>query len=107
MRFRKKPIVIDAVQFDGTEESILKIMQLNRPVGGGASRPVDVDHGGKTLFIHTLEGKMEASLNDWIIRGVKGELYPCKPDIFEATYERVLFTEEMDGLMKDLNDGKD
>ena len=107
MRFRKKPVVIDAVQFDGSETSILDIMKLGRPKGSNLNTPVQVDHGGKTIFIHTLEGKMEASLGDWIIKGVKGELYPCKPDIFEATYDRVLFTEEMDGLLKDLNDGKD
>jgi hypothetical protein len=89
VKFRKKPVVIDAIQFDGTEKSILDIMVLNKPMVGGVSRQVDIDHGGKTLFIHTLEGKMECSLNDWVIRGVKGETYPCKPDIFEATYEKV------------------
>jgi len=89
MKFRKKPIVIDAVQFDGSEKSILDIMVLNKPMNGGVSRHVDIDPGGKTLFIHTLEGKMECSLMDWVIKGVKGECYPCKPDIFEATYEKV------------------
>lgn len=88
MKFRKKPVVIDAVKFDGSDNSIVDIMAINRNEKG-IGRAVDIDHGGKTLFIHTLEGKMEASLGDWIIRGVKGELYPCKPDIFEATYEAV------------------
>lgn len=86
-KFRKKPVVIDAVQFDGSEGSVLEIMKLQPRLEGGVSRRVDVDHGGKTLFIHTLEGKMECSLMDFVIRGVKGEIYPCKPDIFEATYE--------------------
>ena len=58
-KFRKKPVVIDAVQ---------------------ATRKV---------IIHTLEGDMTADVGDWIITGVKGEQYPCKPDIFEQTYERV------------------
>lgn len=88
-KYRKKPVVIDAVQFDGTEESILNIMAMNHG-SNGIRRPIDLDHGGKTIFIHTLEGKMEASLNDWIIRGVRGELYPCKPDIFDMTYERYI-----------------
>ena len=43
---------------------------------------------GTTLIIHTLEGDMEASINDYIIKGVNGEFYPCKPDIFDKTYER-------------------
>lgn len=88
-KFRKKPVIVDAVKFDGTEKSILEIMRLNRPKDGGAARPVQVDHGGKTLFIHTLEGKMEANLGDWIVKGTEGELYPVKPDIFEETYEAV------------------
>jgi len=89
MKYRKKPVIIEAVQFDGSEQSIVNIMQLNRALDGCVSRQVDVDHGGKTLFIHPLEGKMEASLNDFIIKGVQGEIYPCKPDIFKQTYEKV------------------
>ena len=89
MKYRKKPVIIDAVQFDGSEKSILDIMALNKPMNDSITRHVDIGHGGKTLFIHTLEGKMECSLMDWVIRGVQGECYPCKPDIFEQTYEEV------------------
>ena len=101
MRFRKKPVVIDAVQFKGTPESFNKCREF---VGAGLIYDYQEF---PNVFIDTLEGRMGVSKNDWIIKGVKGEFYPCKPDIFDATYERVLFTEEMDGLMKDLNDGKD
>lgn len=75
MKYRKKPVVIDAVQFTG----------LIGPESG-----VYEDVNSKTGFsINTLEGKHEVTPGDWIITGVKGETYPCKPDIFEMTYEKV------------------
>lgn len=77
-RFRKKPVVIEAVQFDGTEEHAIAL---------GLSVLRDVDYRAYT--IPTLEGRMKVRAGDWIITGVKGERYPCKPDIFEATYEEV------------------
>jgi hypothetical protein len=83
-RFRKKPVVIEAMLYPGLRE-----MADARPVlewldaHGVANR-----HDGG-LIIETLEGDMRADPGDWIIRGVKGEFYPCKPDIFEATYEAV------------------
>ena len=85
-RFRKKPVVIEAVQFDGSIQSADKIEEWT---GGktqcrGIGWPVI-----PSLFISTLEGEMRADPGDWIIRGVKGEVYPCKPDIFEETYEAV------------------
>ena len=58
------------------------------PSSAGWGEPVN-DLDGYTLLIPTLEGDMLASLNDWIIKGVKGEIYPCKPDIFAATYDPV------------------
>lgn len=64
-KFRKKPIVIEAYQTD------------------------------KEMIIQTLEGPLHASPGDWIIRGVRGELYPCKPDVFERTYEPVDESEEL------------
>ena len=79
MKFRKKPIVIDAVQFTG-----LNFEEMEEFVGGDA----EFRNGG--LLIATLEGAMTAAVNDWIIKGVQGEFYPCKPDIFEATYELVV-----------------
>lgn len=77
MKFRKKPVVIDAAQFDGKLSSIecLEIPEVSQ------------DLTSDTCQIHTLEGVMTAKKGDWIIRGVKGEFYPCQPDIFEATYE--------------------
>lgn len=80
MRFRKKPIVIEAIQFMGRNgQEIQCLYDLNNitPTCWG------------TLLIKTLEGTMEANEGDWIIRGIRGEVYPCKREIFEATYEAV------------------
>jgi hypothetical protein len=74
-KFRKKPVVIDAVQFQGNFDEIELF------VGG------DAEFRDGELVIATLEGPLHASDGDWIIKGVQGEFYPCKPDIFEATYE--------------------
>jgi hypothetical protein len=84
MRFRKKPVVIDAVQFDGSYESYHQFADARCRwfAPGPSGRPA-------CLEIRTLEGVMTATPGDWIIKGVKGELYPCRPDIFEATYEPV------------------
>lgn len=81
MRYRKKPVVIDAVQFDGTDESVdwLEPQLISGEIGRACNK----------LYIKTLEGVMEASKGDYIIKGVNGEFYPCKPDIFEKTYEEV------------------
>jgi hypothetical protein len=84
MKFRKKPVVIDAVQYTGSFESqdeVADFMDFNIEVMGNDE---DVD-----ILIPTLEGEMRASKGDWIIKGVRGEFYPCKPDIFEITYESV------------------
>ena len=80
-KYRKKPVVIEAVQF--TEET--KDMVFN-DVSPHCFASADAE-GNPTLVIGTLEGEMIASLGDWIIKGVKGEFYPCKPDVFEMTYE--------------------
>lgn len=85
MRFRKKPVVVEAIQWKGyqvNEEEVRKF------VGKGRKMYVYGSHYEK-LSIPTLEGRHEASIGDWIIKGVKGEFYPCKPDIFEKTYEKV------------------
>ena len=83
MKFRKKPVVIEAVQWDGKLPTIEKLLE------GSTSKSVEQDLCDPALVIETLEGKMRAEVGDWIIRGVKGELYPCKPDIFESTYDKV------------------
>lgn len=84
MRYRKKPVVIEAVQHFadmGGRTAVIPVWLIEACVGG-----IVVTNGTDT-FIKTLEGEMKVNDGDWIIRGVKGELYPCKPDIFEATYE--------------------
>jgi hypothetical protein len=78
-KFRKKPVVIEAFEFRAGEERY----EVAQDVNDGRVRYTEEG----TMLIQTLEGVMEAKPGDWIIRGVKGELYPCKPDIFEATYE--------------------
>jgi hypothetical protein len=76
-KFRKKPVVIEAVQL-----TPLSLSEVEEFVGG------DLEFRDGEAIIATLEGAMHASPGDWIIKGVQGEFYPCKPDIFEATYER-------------------
>ena len=86
-KFRKKPVVIEAVQItkgfgliedppQWIKEALISQVMSEAPNAG--------------WYIQTLEGVMRADRGDWIIRGVKGELYPCKPDIFAATYEQVV-----------------
>lgn len=79
-KYRKKPVVIEAMQFTD-EGAALEILEW---IGGDSYAAND-----ETLRIPTLEGEMTAQYDDWIIRGVQGEFYPCKPNIFEATYEEV------------------
>jgi hypothetical protein len=84
-RFRKKPVEIEAVLFGGSStqaHALLKWME-----GGEYVNPTITTQDLRPLHIETLEGVMTATPGDWIIRGVQGELYPCKPDIFEQTYE--------------------
>lgn len=99
-KYRKKPVVIEATQFvcvmgrDGEDKGFVitsGVMPswLADGFGKAFDEPGSVRVAGNTLVIKTLEGDHTASPNDYIIQGVKGELYPCKPDIFEATYEVV------------------
>jgi len=83
-KYRKRPVVVEAVQWTGKNTSVLcrfcpTATKAYNPFGG------KIDH----LIIPTLEGNHKAQKSDWIIKGVKGEFYPCKPDIFEQTYEKV------------------
>ena len=78
MLFRKKPVVIEAVQWLGNMGPVKGFVGRDLPTAGNQS-----------LTIETLEGIMRVDFGDWIIKGIKGEFYPCKPDIFEATYEKV------------------
>lgn len=85
-KYRKKPVTIEAVKWNG-----YNLEEVKRFTGNHAG----VKYGEKDgeviadLFIHTLEGDMHASKGDYIIKGVRGEFYPCKPDIFNQTYEEV------------------
>lgn len=81
-KFRKKPVVIEAVQV--TDSTFDAPYPNPEHVPGVVYDPVK-----RCAAIKTLEGEMRANLGDWIIKGVKGEFYPCKPDIFAATYEPV------------------
>jgi hypothetical protein len=89
-QFRKKPVVIEAMLWNGSNEGADDEVAgwiLDNDHDCAARRP-DND-APWSLYISTLEGEMQASPGDWIIKGVKGEFYPVKPDIFEATYEAV------------------
>lgn len=86
-RFRKRPVEIEAVQFDGFN-GITVIRCLGSEETSIRMEPNE-NRSHFVLKIETLEGTMTAEPNDWIIKGVSGEVYPCKPDIFEKTYERV------------------
>lgn len=85
MKFRKKPVVIEAIQFRAGE------------IDDRIASEVRMTEVG-TLEIDTLEGTMTAHPGDWIIRGVSGELYPCKPDIFDATYEQAGASDEINAF---------
>lgn len=115
MKFRKRPVEIEALPWDGTDERSDEItVWAEKLPNTGCAAIVDTDHiphlwdydagayimpNGKVihgapyrercLIVFTLEGEMVARRGDWIIKGVRGEFYPCKPDIFEATYEPV------------------
>jgi len=80
MKYRKKPIIIEALQWLGTEKSKNEICKFG-------CTPIRCDLKEKELILNTLEGMHIASYGDFIIKGIKGEFYPCKPDIFKATYE--------------------
>ena len=84
MRFRKKPVEIEAIIFDGWNWADCYQFMSDKPLAFP-----DVLEEREKIEIKTLEGTMTASKGDWIIKGVNGEFYPCKPDIFEKTYEPV------------------
>ena len=94
-KFRKKPVVIEAVLWDGTEKCLEEVIfpfigDFSKSPDDGSMKGVpNIEYTVPTgeLHIPTLEGVMTASPGDRIIRGVQGEFYPCKPDIFKKTYE--------------------
>lgn len=82
-KYRKKPVVIEAVKYNKT----MSIKDLESRFGLTHTQSLPIKIRIKDLIIETLEGNMRVGDGDYIIRGVQGEFYPCKPDIFEATYE--------------------
>lgn len=96
-KFRKKPVVIEAIQLLGTRKSIIDCMSFMN-IKPNLSNPISDDKfddycrivENEGMKIETLEGEMTASVGDWIIKGIQGEFYPCKPEIFKLTYEEVL-----------------
>lgn len=90
MRFRKKPVEIEAMLYDGSMESQRAIVNWsNGIVSGWNGDPAKVGNGGYYLRVETFEGTIKARAGDWIIKGILDEFYPCRPDIFAATYEPV------------------
>lgn len=99
--FRKKPVEVEAMQLCGDASKTMGVYRwVESHIGstypamddwrnGGPSTGISIDPADGQFVIRTLEGDMKAGFGDWIIRGVRGEFYPCKPDIFAQTYEQV------------------
>ena len=99
MKFRKKPVVIEAIFWTGSNIREVSLWAASAHFEHGGAEPnerhevalpielISKGDGEFDLVIRTLEGELRASHGDWIICGVKGEFYPCKPDVFDATYE--------------------
>jgi len=89
VKFRKKPVVIEAMQLRwDTWSEICEFVDVGKMEDGKPQGEMQ-EGNAISLVIPTLEGVMVAKENDWIIKGVNGEIYPCKPDIFEKTHEIV------------------
>ncbi len=89
MKYRKRPVEIDAVEWKATADSWREIQDMGNIKWDGG------EMGSESFYLETLEGKMRVTKGDFVICGVKGEFYPCKPDIFQLTYE--LATQPNDG----------
>lgn len=87
--FRKRPVVVEAVETPIVDEDGVLFNDVPQWLAERLHTGFVVPDGFGGLYIETLEGTMRADRGDWIIRGVSGEIYPCKPDIFEKTYELV------------------
>ena len=87
-RFRKRPVVIDAIHWDGENWEGLRDF-LGEEMWSHVDAASPTGDGPATVYIKTLEGTMIAGIGDWIIQGIQGEHYPCRPDVFDATYEPV------------------
>lgn len=89
-RYRKRPVEIDAIQWTGDNiDAVMGFMSPQQPVHVNSLSHMQFTNADDLVGIETLEGLMVANKGDWIVRGIQNELYPVKPDIFEATYEPV------------------
>ena len=92
-KFRKKPVIIEAIQIDGSHDGVQRVIDWvnasNPQFNASDSATWTISSYYGEVKIRTLEGEMTAQKGDWIIKGIAGEFYPCKPDIFAATYEPV------------------
>lgn len=91
MKYRKKPIIIEAIKWRSNNlKDAMEFLNCDfkyEPNTSYATKQFTYDDKDKSLYINTLEGVMKVSIGDYIIKGINGEYYPCKPDIFEKTYE--------------------
>lgn len=83
MKYRKKPVIVEAIRFQDSDESVQELIEFTH----GNFMPHGNDNHYSYAVIETLEGDHRAEIGDYIIKGVNGEFYPCKPDIFMKTYE--------------------
>ena len=84
-RYRTKPCEIEAMLFEDSDESVSELIEFT----DGNFRPYGTPEHYKNALVKTLEGDMKAEIGDYIIRGLRGEFYPCKPDVFAKKYELV------------------
>lgn len=97
-KYRKKPVVIEAMVFEDTIDCLHELSDFMY----GKGKEVRVNYWDKDnpkLIIDTLEGQMQASVGDYVIKGISGEFYPCKPDIFEEGCVRMLFVQAIIGVI--------
>lgn len=88
-KFRNKPVEIEAIQYTGKNDFEISKWSNNLVYPSPVLEPSEGNLSGSYLQVKTLEGVITATPGDWIIKGIKGEFYPCKPDIFEQTYDKV------------------
>jgi len=85
MKYRKRPVIIEAFQWTGGPDQEEDPEWIIDAINAG-----QIWFKDHHMYIHTLEGDHQANIGDFIIQGIQGEIYPCKPDIFESTYEKVV-----------------
>jgi len=93
-KFRKKPVVVEAIQFLPFQDD------RNKPQSNVPCVFMDIENSETMWSIKTLEGRYNVTPNDWIIKGIEGEFYPCKPEIFKKTYDEV-FEDKLDKIIEE------